>query len=66
MGRRELREQIFLLLFRVEFNNPEEMPAQLKMFLKREAMMKICIPSAKRTGSTSPKIQSHHGVLTGH
>ncbi len=32
MGRRELREQIFLLLFRVEFNNPEEMPAQLKMF----------------------------------
>lgn len=34
MGRRELREQIFLLLFRVEFNNPEEMPAQLKMFFE--------------------------------
>ena len=34
MGRRELREQIFLLLFRVEFNNPEEMPAQLKVFFE--------------------------------
>lgn len=34
MGRRELREQIFLLLFRVEFNNPEEMPAQLQMFFE--------------------------------
>ncbi len=34
MGRRELREQVFLLLFRVEFNNPEEMPAQLKMFFE--------------------------------
>ena len=34
MGRRELGEQIFLLLFRVEFNNPEEMPAQLKMFFE--------------------------------
>ena len=34
MGRRELREQIFLLLFRVEFNNPEEMLAQLKMFFE--------------------------------
>lgn len=34
MGRRELREQIFLLLFRVEFNHPEEMPAQLKMFFE--------------------------------
>ena len=34
MGRRELREQIFLLLLRVEFNNPEEMTAQLKMFFE--------------------------------
>jgi len=34
MGRRELREQIFLLLFRVEFNAPEEMPEQIRMFLE--------------------------------
>lgn len=34
MGRRELREQIFLLLFRVEFNTPEEMPGQIRMFFE--------------------------------
>ena len=34
MGRRELREHIFLLLFRVEFNNPEDMPEQLRMFFE--------------------------------
>ncbi len=34
MGRRELREQIFLLLFRVEFNAPEEMPEQIRLFLE--------------------------------
>lgn len=32
MGRRELRERIFLLLFRVEFNVPEDMPEQIRMF----------------------------------
>ena len=36
MGRRELREQIFLLLFRVEFNDPSEMPAQLQMFFETD------------------------------
>ena len=34
MGRRELRERIFLLLFRVEFNGPEDMPGQIKMFFE--------------------------------
>jgi N utilization substance protein B len=32
MYRRTLREQIFKLLFRVEFNTPEEMPEQEKLF----------------------------------
>ena len=36
MGRRELREQIFLLLFRVEFNDPAEMPAQIQMFFETD------------------------------
>lgn len=36
MGRRELREQIFLLLFRVEFNTPEEMPGQIRMFFEND------------------------------
>ena len=28
MNRRELREQIFMLLFRVEFNQKDDMPEQ--------------------------------------
>ena len=34
MGRREQREQIFKLLFRVEFNRKEEMPEQLQLFFE--------------------------------
>ncbi len=33
MKRRELREHIFQLLFRVEFNGQEEMPEQISMFV---------------------------------
>ena len=36
MGRRELREQIFKLLFRVEFNKKEDMPEQEKLFFLEE------------------------------
>ncbi len=38
MGRRELREQIFLLLFRVEFNALSDMPEQIQLFLADEEM----------------------------
>lgn len=34
MSRRQLREQIFKLLFRVEFNAPEDMPEQKKLFFE--------------------------------
>ncbi len=34
MSRRELREQIFKLLFRIEFNRLEEMPEQEKLFFE--------------------------------
>lgn len=34
MKRRELREHIFELLFRVEFNNQEEMPEQIRLFFE--------------------------------
>lgn len=39
MGRRELRERIFLLLFRVEFNGPEDMPGQIKMFFEDDEIV---------------------------
>lgn len=36
MSRRELRERIFKLLFRVEFNQKEEMPEQTVLFFEEE------------------------------
>ena len=35
MSRHKLREQLFHLLFRVEFNGPEDMPEQVKLFFER-------------------------------
>ena len=34
MSRRELREHIFKLLFRIEFNEEEEMPEQLRFYFE--------------------------------
>lgn len=34
MGRHELREQVFKLLFRIEFNSIEDMPEQVKLFFE--------------------------------
>ena len=45
MSRREMREQIFKLLFRVEFNHREEMPEQEQFFFEDEentAALKDC------------------------
>ena len=36
MNRRSLREQVFKLLFRVEFNSKEEMEEQCRLFLEHE------------------------------
>ena len=36
MNRRSLREQVFKLLFRVEFNEREEMEEQCHLFLEHE------------------------------
>lgn len=38
MSRRELREQIFKLVFRVEFNSMDEMSEQEKLFLEDEEL----------------------------
>ena len=40
MSRRELREQIFLLLFSVEFNELSEMPQQMQMFLEDDETLR--------------------------
>lgn len=41
MGRHEQREQVFKLVFRVEFNSAEEMPEQIKLFFEDEDMAGI-------------------------
>ncbi|MCI5584636.1 MAG: transcription antitermination factor NusB [Lachnospiraceae bacterium] len=38
MNRRSLREQVFKILFRVEFNSAEEMEEQCRLFLEYEDM----------------------------
>ena len=39
MSRRELREQVFNLLFRIEFNDEEEMPEQMELFFEEKESM---------------------------
>ncbi len=41
MGRHEQREQIFKLLFRIEFNSNSDMPEQVKLFFEEEEMLNI-------------------------
>ena len=36
MGRREQREQIFKLVFQLEFNDVNDMPEQMKLYLEQE------------------------------
>ncbi|MBQ3037216.1 MAG: antitermination protein NusB, partial [Lachnospiraceae bacterium] len=36
MGRREQREQIFKLVFQLEFNDKKDMPEQMKLYLEQE------------------------------
>lgn len=53
MSRRELREQIFKLLFRVEFNAMEDMTEQERLFFEDE-----CNADAKDTEYISSKYQN--------
>lgn len=39
MGRREQREQLFKLLFRIEFNTLEEMPEQVELFFEQDEII---------------------------
>ncbi|HKM33151.1 MAG TPA: transcription antitermination factor NusB [Lachnospiraceae bacterium] len=50
MGRRELREQIFLLLFRIEFNTASDMPEQMKMFIEDDEIQRTTKDAEYITG----------------
>ncbi len=53
MSRRELREQIFKLLFRIEFNTLEEMPEQEMLFFEDD-----CAADAEDAEYISSKYQN--------
>lgn len=60
MGRRELREQIFMLLFRVEFNTVEDMPEQVRLFFADEER----VMDEKDAGYISEKFAKIQGKLS--
>lgn len=69
MGRHEQREQVFKLLFRVEFNPPEDMPEQMKLFLEdSEAAFSekdaACI--AEKFVKIQDKLPEIDGLITDH
>ncbi len=53
MSRRELREQIFKLLFRIEFNSQEEMPEQEELFFED-----FCVADEEDTAYISGKYRN--------
>jgi N utilization substance protein B len=65
MSRRELREYIFKLIFRVEFNDLEEMPQQEKMFFENFELdeHKISEKDSKYISDKSNKIIEKLGEI---
>lgn len=59
MGRHELREQVFMLLFQVEFHSAEHMPGQIKLFLENNeniTTQKDCESISERCMAVSERI----------
>lgn len=61
MSRRELREQIFRMLFRVEFHDSEEMPQQMDLFFDD-----IDNESSSRTEKNEQYIQEKFQAIVEH
>lgn len=69
MGRHEQREQIFKLLFRIEFNSPEDMPEQVKLFLEdRETVVyeKDAVYISERFQKVQEKIPEIDKTINNH
>jgi len=66
MSRRELREQIFKLLFRVEFNQKEEMSQQATFFFEEEentADEKEAVYISEKVDKIVEKLEEIDGAL---
>ena len=62
MGRHEQREQVFKLLYRVEFHAPEDMPEQIALFRENNEEVPswqdadAIGPALRRSGRKSPSL----------
>ncbi len=67
MGRREQREQIFKLVFQLEFNNREEMPEQMKLYLEQEEIQseKDCTYISEKFALIQDKLEEIDGLING-
>ncbi len=65
MGRREQREQIFKLVFQLEFNDKTEMPEQMKLYLEQEEIQseKDCIYISDKFGKIQEKLADIDGMI---
>lgn len=66
MSRRELRERIFKLLFRVEFNQREDMPEQMELFFddeENQATAKETDHITRKFGAIMEKLEEIDQVL---
>lgn len=66
MSRREIREQIFKILFRIEFNQLEDMPQQLRLFFEQEEAMeeKDQKEIREKYEKIADKLETIDGMLT--
>ena len=66
MSRREIREQIFKILFRIEFNQIEDMPEQLRLFFEQEETMeeKDQKEIREKYEKIADKLETIDGMLT--
>ena len=65
MGRREQREQIFKLVFQLEFNDKTEMPEQMKLYLEQEEIQseKDCTYISDKFGKIQEKLEEIDGMI---
>lgn len=65
MGRREQREQIFKLVFQLEFNDKTEMPEQMKLYLEQEEIQseKDCTYISDKFEKIQEKISEIDGLI---
>ena len=58
MSRRELREQIFKLLFRVEFNSLEDMPALVRRYFTDREFMHVQKENCRRAAEANLNVDN--------